>query len=793
VPVITETSAEIAPDQVADPGEVAPVTTPQAPKLPEEDVVLEEFNARFKHSKDHMDEWRQEARILYDMVAGRQWDIADAEQLTLESRPIVTFNLTGKYIDALVGLQINNRQDIKFLPREMGDAKSNELLTGAVQWGRDLTDVADDETDAFMDTVLVGYGWMQGYLDRDQLPEGVPSGQRVDPLEMYPDPGARKRNLTDAKYCIRIKFVDKDEYEEITGATVTDDNTLAELVAEEDDVLTVVEEPQDYRKPSATDSRKRSKRPVAEYEFWRREDRMIVQVQGATSPTTMEMNEWEVYESLLKRAKWQYTATPIKKKTYYRARICDGKVRELKRSPYQEAFTYHAITGKRDRNKGIFYGIGRALVDPQKWVNKFFSTILYSLMVGAKGGLLAEENAFADPRKAEADWANPSAIAWLKDGALQKGKVQEKPISKYPEGLERLMTFSMNAIPQVSGLNAELLGLADRVQAGVVEAQRKQSAMAIISWAFDAMRRYYRSMGRQMATYVIEYMPENTLIMITGESGRQYVPLIKSQLRQVFDVVVDEAPTSVNMKERVWAVLETLIPQALQAGLKIPQEILDYSPLPTELVDKWKEVLKPDPNQQKVAQDTMMQTLEKLTAEVAKTKAGAALDQAKVAEIMAELQKPSDDPNAEMQMELFKTKMQGEIDSRISELKANRDAETKLMIAEMNVSSKERIAQLEMMIDAKLEQSRMDNDSNLERSRQQSDAQSKVAVAAIARGKPDLEEEDLDKPDPTALVAEAIGELKEAIKEMSKEKPAQKRRFKIKRDKAGNMTEASEE
>ena len=253
-------TADIAPDQPADPGEHPAPERIEAPEMPDEAKVLEEFNARFKHSKDHHAAWRDETRLLYDMVACRQWDPEDEATLKSEGRPIVTFNLFGKYIDALVGLQINNRQDIKFLPRELGDAKANELLTGAVQWGRDLTDVADDETDAFGDAILTGYGWMQGYLDRDLVADGVPTGQRVDPLEMFPDPTARTRNLTDGRYCIRVKFVDKEEYAEITGATVEDDTSLAELVAEEDDVLTVIEEPQDYGKPETADPRRRSRR-----------------------------------------------------------------------------------------------------------------------------------------------------------------------------------------------------------------------------------------------------------------------------------------------------------------------------------------------------------------------------------------------------------------------------------------------------------------------------------------------------------------------------------------------------
>jgi hypothetical protein len=253
-------------------------------------------------------------------------------------------------------------------------------------------------------------------------------------------------------------------------------------------------------------------------------------------------------------------------------------------SPYQEGFTYHAITGKRDRNKRSWYGLGRAMRDSQNWTNKFFSTILYCLMTGAKGGIMAEEGAFKDARKAESEWSNPNSITWMKAGALSGEKVQPKPVAQYPQGLDKLMDFTLNSLPQTTGVNLELLGLADRDQSGVLEKQRKQSAMSIIAWAFDAMRRYYRSMGRQMARYVCDYMPEGMLVKINGADSAQYAPLLKDKLAMSFDVIVDEAPTSTNMKERVWAVIETLVPQLLQAGLPIPKEVLEYSPLPADLV-----------------------------------------------------------------------------------------------------------------------------------------------------------------------------------------------------------------
>jgi hypothetical protein len=573
------------------------------------------------------------------------------------------------------------------------------------------------------------------------------------------------------------------------------------MSAEEDDILSVVKDPQDYQEDTSHGAVKRGRKPVADYQFWRREPRFLVSVDGFGS-TVMEPTEWKMYEQMVKQAKRPYKVSEIKQKVYYRARIAAGSVVECKRSPFQEGFTYHAITGKRDRNCGVFYGIGRALVDPQRWVNKFFSTILYALMTNAKGGLLAEEDAFTDPRKAESDWANPSAITWLKTGALAAGKVMPKEQAKYPEGLDRLMQFSMNAIPQVSGLNAELLGLAERVQAGVVEAQRKQSAMAIIAWAFDAMRRYYRSMGRQQAEYVRLYMDEGTLIRINGEQGKQYIPLAKDRLSAKYDVIVDEAPTSVNQRERTWAVLETLIPQILQAGMSIPKEVLDYAPLPADLAEAWKKALQPDPQKQAIDQGMVKATLDKLLAEVAKLQAGAQLDNAKAMEIQAELGKPGTDPNAEMQMEMLKAQVEARVQSSIAEFKANREAETKLMMKEMDIRSQERIAAMEAQIsttlernkqetESRMERERMSHESQLEQQRMHHDSNTKMTVAAIAKGKT-VEEEGEEKADPVALVAEAVGELKEAIKQMSAEKPAQKRKFKLKRDKDGNLSEVEE-
>lgn len=688
------------------------------------DQILSEFKRRLRESATHRSDWMDEAKGLYDLAAGRQWDAEDKEMLDNAKRPCVTFNVSGKYLDALTGLQINNRQDIRYAPREAGDQEVNELLTGAVAWGRDLSGMADDETDSFYDCVLTGEGWMEGFINRDLDPAGVPCGERVDPLEMFPDPVSRKRNYEDARYLIRLKWISQDEYDQLTKGvegteTSTDQGTVAALTDDGSDQLQFIETPHDYGDSNKTPGLRRL-RPLADYQWFEREDSVKVS-SNRFGEHILKAEAWNTLKPQLQQTQQQeqqqpgqapltFTETPFQRRVYYRAIIAGGSVLKEGLCPHKTGFTFHAITGKRDRNKRLWYGIGRALVDPQKWTNKFFSSILFTLMTNAKGGVMAEENSFVDQRKAEDTWSAPDSITMMKAGAVSGDKVREKPQTTYPTGMQQLMEFSLNALPQTSGLNLELLGLADRQQAGVVEAQRKQSAMAIVAWAFDGMRRYYRNMGRMLACYVKDFMEEGTLIRIEGDTGAKYVPLIKKGLSTNFDVVVDEAPTSVNQQERVWAVLTQLIPQLLQAQIPIPPTVIKYAPLPAELQQDWQQLLQPDPKKTELAEQTAQATVQKAFAEVADKNAHAALEQAQAglataqaAQINAEVAAgpaPGLHPQQQMALEGWKSRMQGVVDAHIAQLKANKDQETKLILGQMDNASKEHIATVKAMIDA---------------------------------------------------------------------------------------------
>ncbi len=622
---------------------MAEQTTPARVPISDEQV-LKEYMSRMSEARKHSSQWRTEAKELYDIRAGHQW--SDEDKALIQDRyggayPTTSFNLTDKYVDAVTGLQINNRQEIRYYPREMGDVGVDEFATGSVKWCRDQSEAEDEETDSFGDVFLVGMAWIEHFVEDTEDPEAPHVAQeRRDPLEMSWDPHAKKRNLVDRRWQSRRKAMSVYEYREQFGDEEEGGPYEEGGYEEHEGTVDHVEIPDDYD-TGTQGGIGPSKVYVDDYQFYRLEKSFVVMAQFPEGELKQiyTSSDWRQTKKALDMAGIYYEAEEKQAKVFYRAKICRGKIMGKVQRLNCGGFTFEAITGKRDRNTNTWYGMGRVIKDPQMWVNKFFASILYTISTNAKGGLMAEEDAFEDQTEAESSWANPAAITWTAPGALTAGKIQPKPAAQYPQGLDRLMEFTLQLMPLTSGLNAELIGgLTGREQPGVLEAQRKQSAMSIIAWVFDAMRRYYKRSGKLMLSMIREYLTEGQLIRITGEQGSKYVPLMKDKMLGKYDLIVDEAPTSVNMRERVWATLERMIPLGAGLGAPPPKEVLDYAPIPSELAQKWKESTNPSPEQQKQTQEAQQLQKQAATATIAKDQSTAELNRAKAAEILKQSQ-----------------------------------------------------------------------------------------------------------------------------------------------------------
>jgi len=550
---------------------------------------------QFRRAADLSHEWRLEARQCYDFVSGQQWTEEDAAEMKLKQRPIVTFNRVGSVVDSVSGLEVSNRQEVKYFPRQVGASGVNDLLTAAAKWVRDECNAEDEESDSFNDQIVSGMGWTETRLDYDEDPNGRLVIQRVDPLEMFWDAGSRRRNLVDARHVFRVKEIAIEDAEQMFPGEEIEDISVQWAT----DMDAEAKQPHDaqqapfYRNDQSPDVDKRTtKIRVVEAQWWELEKAFrVVDPQSGQIQVVSEEDHAKLkgrvdqLNKQLGKIAIPLISAPMKRRKYWRA-FLGSKLLKKWDGPAEGGFTYKCMTGKRDRNHSTWYGLVRAMIDPQKWANKWLAQVMFIINTNAKGGILAESDAFDNPQEAMENWSDPSAVTLVTPGALQNEKIKEKQAIQYPEGIDRLMQFAISSIRDVSGVNLELLGMAAQDQPGVLEHQRKQAAMSILAGMFDSLRHYRKDQGKLMLWYITNFLADGRLIKIGGPSNAQYIPLIHQSDTTEYDVIVDDTPNSPNQKDQVWLMLVQMMPMLTR--MQLPPQLLlklfEYSPFPASLV-----------------------------------------------------------------------------------------------------------------------------------------------------------------------------------------------------------------
>jgi hypothetical protein len=532
-------------------------------------------------------DWVEEARTAYDFVAGEQWDDDDKSAMEAAGRPVVSLNLVAAFVRGICGLEVGNRQEARYLPREMGDVQVNELLNAAAAWVRDECAADDEESEAFRDLVICGIGACEVRVDFGSDPAGEILIERIDPLQLRWDTAARKRNLSDARWIAYGKRLTRSEIERMwPGAAVSSDTD-----GEDWDEGDITGEPHDReaarRYQGGTGGRDTSRGiKVWQYQYW--EDADFVRITGPNGQS-MEVPAAQ-YKAIASRItpEMGVEVKPTKKRVYRQAFVTRGEVLEDKELPV-DSFSICLMTGFRDRNGGFWYGFVRDVSEPQRVINKMYSLGLDILANDAKGGLLAEKDAFENVRQAEEDWANPRKIIWMRPGGT--AKIQPRQSGSLPAALQSIFQSTVDLFPQVSGVSVEFLGTADRAQAGVLEHLRKQSTITTLAELFASLSSYRRRSGKVLAEYIVKFLGDGRLIRVVGKESERYVPLLFASGALEFDVIVDEAPASSDVKGRTFAVLQDLLPMAIQAGIPVPPSVVDYMPLPSALASEWKQLL----------------------------------------------------------------------------------------------------------------------------------------------------------------------------------------------------------
>lgn len=537
----------------------------------------------------------RKAREYYDL---EQWSDADRRKMQtgMFERPAITFDEIKPMVDAVSGIERLNRQDVRFVARALDspldDDTAGDLATEAVSAVLDNSHGPEERSRAIKDVAIGGLGFTEAHTDYIYTddPDGTVMLSYMDWDEMGWDHRARKENLEDSRYFWRDRDWDKEEFrarwpewEELTmevPQVVKGETTYR---------LKTPYFSHENREANPIPSDNKPKGTVTVTQFQWRElvslYRIVDPKDPAGSLLSMREADWGEYKDLLKKEgqplpKYVRQQTPV----YMQAYVSGG---ELLEEPIElpKGFTFLACTGLWHKKKGYWYGIVRSMMEPQDVMNKSISSSLNQHLSNAKGGVMFERDAFEYPDLAKTQWSSPDAWIPLKPGGA--AKVIQRKSEPVSADLPMFFQAAQQALRRGTGLNEEMIGVAQGETPSNTGEKRIQAGLAVLGWFFDNISRYQRAEARILLEMVREYWTHGQLLEVGGDFNKRAIPLLKDALPMRYLLVVEESMRhSPNLKAQVWKDLQPIIPSLLRFGMgKFLLYILRFAPIPAQLVD----------------------------------------------------------------------------------------------------------------------------------------------------------------------------------------------------------------
>ena len=556
-----------------------------------------------KQSADKLVRWRTEASESDDFVAGHQWEESDMNRMKEVQKPTITYNRIAPMVNAILGTEIQNRQKMLFVPRHPTDeaaSGASDLATEAYDWALEQCGGEYERTQAFRDMIVRGIGWVNLRMDYEEDPEGKIVLERVDGNEMLFDPDARKQNLEDARWVARqrsmsvgeLKELWPDKYDEVRADDEANQSvsSVSRFGGASDPTVVINKAPDHYTKgvqtvvPSDTrDSSMKGHFTVTEFQ-WRERKPIYRFVDENDQIVILPEKEFNELKKAWKAAGREVPPAIKQYRWNYRRAFITGStiLQEDEDIPF-DFFTYLAMTCYWDNKTRVWYGLVRAMKDPQRGANKYFSLGVHLFSVSPKGTLLAESGAFVSPNKAVSDWAKPGAIVHLKPGALGQGMVKVEPSPPFPEAASTMIQYSLESLRDVTGINVEMLGQSEGQEGGPAITKRQIQGLTIMAPIFHAFARYREKEALSVLAFLRLFLTDGRWIRIGGPYNSQYLQLVQDHLADEYDLSLDDAPTDPGQKAAVWEHLQPLLPMLFRQGTS-PLALLDYAPLPASVI-----------------------------------------------------------------------------------------------------------------------------------------------------------------------------------------------------------------
>jgi hypothetical protein len=218
---------------------------PESKASDEDKSILATARERARRGADY---WRDNWEAAEDdlrFLSGEQWPSQVRTERELEQRPCLVNNVLPTFVDQVLGDQRQNRPSIKVSPVEVArvpgsekgetlkvsnmagtqDYELAEVFTGVI---KNIEYNCDAETSydiAFQSAVESGIGYLRvrhDYISDDSFDQDIVIEEIENQFSVTIDPLAKKRDKSDAGWCLVDDQMDKETFKELYPGAATD-------------------------------------------------------------------------------------------------------------------------------------------------------------------------------------------------------------------------------------------------------------------------------------------------------------------------------------------------------------------------------------------------------------------------------------------------------------------------------------------------------------------------------------------------------------------------------------------
>lgn len=566
--------------------------------------IITECLALWREALGLEEDCRKAGRESEDFYQGKQWDEDLKRTLNGLDRAALTINEIAANIDTLIGYQMEQRTDIRYLPQEGGDQRVADMLNVVSKQILDACYFQREETKVFKDICVPGKGAFNIYMDFNETIQGTPKVERY-PWDRIVYGPHEKEDLSDCEYEARDGMYSIAKLKQMWAKKADEiEESYKHYAGQYPDIEKgdngVNGTHTDYRAAKKLDDQPFTvdgTLPLVDVQ--RKQFRLVQITRKMYKEVTVVFNQeenffftaydWEDKDVALAGTLPGFQVISQQKPRMRITKFCGSVVLSDENPADLPVHDFYTIPVYGYRQNGEYWGKVELAKDPQRELNKRRSQVMDTMNRLGASVYYTEPETFIDKNEEEKFRKNRS-----KPGSMFKvNDLNRKPVleegADLPVGLVQIMQLDqenlqrlMNVVVQQESAN----------ESGALYLEKKKGRLTGNQFLFDNLSFAKQKLGKLLLALIQRYYPAERMQRILnaqysrqkfevgGEDFSTYgkeeiIEMLQATDLLEYDVIVAESSFAASTRLGIAKVLFELISQGAQIPPELPLEFID--------------------------------------------------------------------------------------------------------------------------------------------------------------------------------------------------------------------------